>query len=226
MTLPKISSIWRRTSTWLDRSSFGSRSWITRFWIRNLTSRNDSRTGACVWSRLVGCGVVAGGCAPPPAPPGAGTGTLPDPSAGWLPAPGRALSMRLSRLIAYTLSATAGRFVAAISSPGEQRLLLCRLLGRVTGLGRAIARDRRGEPQDVLGHLRLAVREEEGHAPIERVHHAPTVGDDGVVHPATDRVLDVRDADAEGRVGAVEHQPDLVRPVAQLLRHFQEEADV
>jgi len=42
----KISSIWRRTSTWLARSSLGSRSWMTRDWIRNLTSRRDSRTGA------------------------------------------------------------------------------------------------------------------------------------------------------------------------------------
>ena len=67
MTLPKISSIWRRTSTWLDRSSFGSRSWMTRFWMRNLTSRNDSRTGACDGSRG-----AAGMAAAVPPPVGAG----------------------------------------------------------------------------------------------------------------------------------------------------------
>ena len=56
MTLPKISSIWRRTSTWFDRSSLGSRSWMTRLWILNLTSRNDSRTGAWVIRRWDGVG--------------------------------------------------------------------------------------------------------------------------------------------------------------------------
>ena len=38
---PKASSISRRTSTWLVRSSLGSRSEMTRCWMRNLASRND-----------------------------------------------------------------------------------------------------------------------------------------------------------------------------------------
>ena len=91
MTLPKISSIWRRTSTWLDRSSFGSRSWMTRFWMRNLTSRNDSRTGA--W--LVSLGEGRRGRRTPgatgrlePGAPGAASGPVD---------PGRALSIRFSR---------------------------------------------------------------------------------------------------------------------------------
>src|ERR671928_14360 len=69
MTLPKISSIWRRTSTWFDRSSFGSRSWMTRLWIRNLTSRNDSRTGPWVISRCDWAEPPAGGPAGAPPPP-------------------------------------------------------------------------------------------------------------------------------------------------------------
>ena len=88
MTLPKISSIWRRTSTWLERSSLGSRSWMTRFWMRNLTSRNDSRTGAC---ESIRDGALGGGAAPPPV----GTGV---PGAAGAPGsdPGRALSIRFS----------------------------------------------------------------------------------------------------------------------------------
>ena len=101
MTRPKISSIWRRTSTWLDRSSFGSRSWITRFWIRNLTSRKDSRTGVWVISRADG---GADGVWAPPDPLGVVAGVCDDPSD-----PGRALSMRFRRLICYTPWAADGR---------------------------------------------------------------------------------------------------------------------
>ena len=73
MTRPKISSIWRRTSTWLDRSSLGSRSWITRFWIRNLTSRNDSRTGPWVEQPARRCGAAGVWRPPPHRPPATGT---------------------------------------------------------------------------------------------------------------------------------------------------------
>src|SRR6266542_5493975 len=76
----------------------GSRSWMTRLWMRNLTSRKDSRTGPVVMSRAAWAdgGVPAGGGAWP-GPPTA-TGTPGD--AG--PDPGRALSIRLRRDIAYT----------------------------------------------------------------------------------------------------------------------------
>ncbi len=54
----KISSIWRRTSTWLVRSSLGSRSEMTRCWMRYLVSRNDSRTGT--WD-IIREGIGGGG---------------------------------------------------------------------------------------------------------------------------------------------------------------------
>ncbi len=87
---------------------------MTRFWIRNLTSRNDSLTGAWVISRPLG---AAGAWLPPP-PPGVVAGTL-DPS-GADPAPGRALSIRFSRDISHTPSAANGHAHAAASSPREQ----------------------------------------------------------------------------------------------------------
>ena len=122
MTLPKISSIWRRTSTWLDRSSFGSRSWMTRFWIRNLTSRNDSRTGAWLVSRgrrqrrrrRRRCGRQV-------RTPGAAGAGARGPAG-----PGRALSIRFSRDIAYTPSRPEGPTVLSRSAPCEQRFLLGR----------------------------------------------------------------------------------------------------
>src|SRR5262245_65954528 len=68
---------------------------MTRLWIRNLTSRNDSRTGAWVIRRPDGAD--AGG--PPAGAPGpGGTAGTPGPDAG--PEPGRALSILLSSDIA------------------------------------------------------------------------------------------------------------------------------
>src|SRR5262245_36570189 len=76
---------------------------MTRLWIRNLTSRNDSRTGAWVIRRWAG--VV--GWPGSPGPPGA-AGT---PGAGVGPAPGRALSILFSSDIASDpLSPRAGRY--------------------------------------------------------------------------------------------------------------------
>ncbi len=114
MTLPKISSIWRRTSTWLDRSSFGSRSWMTRLWIRNLTSRNDSRTGALLMRRGEAGGPPAGATGPPPEPPGVSgaAGTFEPPGS----APGRALSMRFSRDIAYSPSPRGAAIVIVVTA--------------------------------------------------------------------------------------------------------------
>ena len=56
---PKASSISRRTSTWLARSSLGSRSEMTRCWMRNLASRNDSRSGTWASMRPVAMAVAA-----------------------------------------------------------------------------------------------------------------------------------------------------------------------
>src|SRR6478609_692767 len=71
---------------------------MTRLWIRNLTSRNDSRTGAWVIRRWLGAGAA------PLGPPGvtgpAGAGTPGETGAG--PAPGRALSIRFSSDISST----------------------------------------------------------------------------------------------------------------------------
>src|SRR4051794_38752333 len=223
MTRPKISSIWRRTSTWLDRSSFGSRSWITRFWIRNFTSRKDSRTGPVVISRGGGGADGAGG-PPPAAGAGAGAGA----ASGPVPDPGRALSMRFRRLIDFYPLGRCRPLRRCTSSPCEQRLLLCAFLGNRRLAGRSGLRpdDRLGQPQDVLGHLGLAIGQEERHAPVERVDHAAAVRHDRVIDPATDGMFHVGDADAKRGIRAIEHEPHLVGPVAQLLRHLEEEADV
>src|SRR3990172_8300030 len=235
MTLPKIYSIWRRTSTWVERSSLGSRSWMTRFWIRNLTSRNDSRVGA--WDISLGAAGAAGAAGPPAGgaapPPGGEAGTgMPAPPGSW---PGRALSIRFSRDIATTPSSPPRAACSDQSSPCEQRFLRCRLL---FGLGFGCRRHGRrrpcrrcppaggGESQDVLRDLGLAVGQEERDATIERVDHAPTVAHDRVIHLPADRVLHIRDPDAEGRIRPVEHEPDLARRVAQLLCNLQEEAHV
>src|SRR5215210_8612017 len=63
---------------------------MTRLWIRNLTSRNDSRTGAWVMSRGAAAAVGA------PGPPGAAGAAGNPGDAGAGPAPGRALSIRFS----------------------------------------------------------------------------------------------------------------------------------
>ena len=215
MTLPKISSIWRRTSTWLDRSSFGSRSWMTRFWIRNLTSRNDSRTGAWLvsrpasWARRRSArrrGRQVGARARP----------------ARRPVPGGTRSSALDPLQEghrlHPFSPRGAHYVPC-SAPCEQRFLLGRLADcrRRAGL-RSLADDGPGQSQDVLGDLRLPVGQEERYATVEGVDHAPAVADDRVVDLAADRVLDVRDADAERRVGAVEDQPDLARSRSRAAR--------
>src|SRR6185295_14279618 len=71
---------------------------MTRLWIRNLTSRNDSRTGAWVIRRWAG-GVAPLGPLGAAGPPGA-AGTPGEAGAG--PAPGRALSIRFSSDISST----------------------------------------------------------------------------------------------------------------------------
>ena len=70
------------------------------------------------------------------------------------------------------------------------------------------------------------LRQEERYAPVQGVDHAPAVADDGVVDLPADRVLDVRDADAERRVGAVEDEPDLALLVAELFGDLEEQAHV
>src|SRR5690606_28150710 len=114
------------------------------------------------------------------------------------------------------------------SSPREDRLLRRRLATRVVWDVDllALADHGRREPQDVLGHLRLLVAEEERHASVERIDHAPAVADDRVIDLAADRVLDVRDPDAQRRIGAVEHELDLAGLVAELLGHLEEEPHV
>src|SRR4051812_9525513 len=72
---------------------------MTRFWMRNFTSRNDSRTGAWL-VRRPWAGALGG-------PPAGALGRLAPgtPGAVGAPdAPGRALSIRFSRDIAYTPS--------------------------------------------------------------------------------------------------------------------------
>ena len=103
-----------------------------------------------------------------------------------------------------------GPTVTDDSSPCEQDFFgaALRALSSAAAAARSPA-DRLGQAQDVLGDLGLAVGEEERYAPVEGVHDAPTVADDRVIHLAADRVLHVRDADAEGGVGPVEDEPDL-----------------
>src|SRR6187431_1505325 len=94
---------------------------MTRFWMRNLTSRNDSRPVVpAPMSRPEPAG-PAGGAPPGGAPVGAGTFGLPGPGAVGAPVPGRALSIRFSRDISYTPSRPVG---SLRSSPCEQGLLL------------------------------------------------------------------------------------------------------
>ena len=75
-----------------------------------------------------------------------------------------------------------------------------------------LADDRGRQAEDVLRDLRLPVGEEERDAAVERVDHAPSIADDRVVDLPADRVLDVRDPDAERRIRAVEDEPDLAGP--------------
>ena len=206
MTLPKISSIWRRTSTWLERSSFGSRSWMTRLWIRNLTSRNDSRTGRGGQEAL---GRARGSAAPPGGRRAAGRGRRGPAGAGVagpVP-PGRALSIRFSRdIVPPPLQAPEGAFSSVRSPPCEERLLRAPACAAPRLRSRRRPEERPGEAEDVLRDLGLAIADEERHAPVEGVDDAPAVADDRVVDLPADRVLDVRDADPERRVGPVEDQ--------------------
>src|SRR5664280_2168195 len=215
MTLPKISSIWRRTSTWLERSSLGSRSWMTRDWIRNLTSRKDSRTGADDMRRwLLGAAADGGADCPPPGPlAGEPAGVLgvtgPEP-------PGLALSIRFSRdIVQPPLQPPRGRNPAFLA-PCEQRLSRSLFAGSVASLDRLPGK-RPGKAKDVLRDLRLAVAQEERYSPVERIHNTPAVADDRVIDLAADRMLDIGDPDPQGGVGPVEHQLDLIRRVAQLV---------
>jgi hypothetical protein len=72
---------------------------MTRLWMRNFTSRKDSRTGPCVdMSRWFG---AAGGAPGPDDDGTCGAGVGLDPPAGAL-APGRALSIRFRRDMDYS----------------------------------------------------------------------------------------------------------------------------
>src|SRR5215207_7559022 len=195
---------------------------MTRFWIRNLTSRNDSRVGVVPMRRAPDGGPPVGG-----APVGAGRLGPPVPGAVGAPvpaAPGRALSIRFRRLIGYTPSRPVGTLR---STPCEQRLLLlslCRVIGRRDL--RPFADHGLCKAEDVLRHLRVLVAQVERYAPVQGVDHAPPVARDRVVHLAPDRLLDVRDADAEGRIAPVEDEPDLALLVAELVGHLEEQAHV
>src|SRR5207344_3102070 len=63
------------------------------------------------------------------------------------------------------------------SAPCEQRFLLGRLLALVRAGLRSFPYDRSREAQDVLGDLRLTVRQEERYSTVEGVHHTPAVAD-------------------------------------------------
>ena len=196
---------------------------MTRFWIRNLTSRNDSRTGAWLVSRP-GAGALGG-------PPAGGAGTLepgaPGVALGAPVDPGRALSIRFRRDIAYTPSRPEGPTTDRVHRHANNDFFWVDLPAVVGGArSRPLADDRPGEAQDVLGDLGLPVGQEERYATVECVDHAPAVADDRLVHLAADRVLDVRDADAERRVGPVEDEPDLAALVAELVGDLEEEAHV
>src|SRR5262245_39876861 len=133
---------------------------MTRFWMRNLTSRNDSRAGVAPMSRAP---PWAGGAPPGGAPVGAGTFGLPGPGAVGAPVPGRALSIRFRRDIAYTPSRPVGTLR---SSPCEQGLLLLGLVRVVGGRHlRPLTDHGLGQPKDVLGNLCILVAEEERYAP-------------------------------------------------------------
>src|SRR6185436_12911341 len=166
---------------------------MTRFWIRNLTSRNDSRVGDDPMRRAPAGGAPLGG-----APAGAGTFGLPVPGAVGAPvppAPGRALSIRFRRLIGYTPSRPVGTLR---STPCEQRLLLLPLRRVISGRHLRLLPDHGlCQPKDVLRHLRILVAQVERYATVQSVDHAPPVARDRVVHLPPDRLFDVRDADAE-----------------------------
>src|SRR5262245_52614980 len=143
---------------------------MTRFWIRNLTSRNDSRPGVEPMSRPAPA-PPAGGAPPGGAPVGAGTFGLPGAGAVGAPVPGRALSIRFRRDISYTPS----------SSPCEQRLLLLGLCRVVGGRDlRPLSDDGLRQPEDVLRNLCILVAQEERYAPVQGVDHAPPVARDRV----------------------------------------------
>src|SRR5688500_11577998 len=191
--LPNSSSIWRLTSTWLDRSSLGSSSLMSRFWTRNLASRNDSRAGRAPVNRDgAACGGAGrSGSAGPPvddggvgaSPPwggtGAGTAGTASPSAA-----GRARSIRFSSDIGSVLPLTACEESA-----------LCGLIGPLGGL-RALTGEGTSQLDDVARERRLWMRDDERHAAIHGEHGEPTVRDDGAVDSAADGSLDVADPDA------------------------------
>src|SRR3954447_10454928 len=112
---------------------------MTRFWMRNLTSRNDSRTGAWLVSRLV-VGALGG----PPAVGGSPLGmTGAEPGAPALP--GRALSIRFRRDIAYTPFRPEGPTVIAViamrTAISSGLTWTCRRPGSRTVLGPGSSRD-------------------------------------------------------------------------------------
>src|SRR5487761_2118988 len=113
------------------------------------------------------------------------------------------------------------RFLA----PREQRPARSLLAGSVVCLLR-LPGERPGQAKNVLRDLRLAIAHEERYATVERIDNTPAIADQHVVHLAADGVLDVRDPDPQGGVGAIEDQLDLVRRVAKLVGHLQEEAHV
>src|SRR6185295_16451814 len=79
------------------------------------------------------------------------------------------------------LLAPRGRLWWSRSSPCEQRFLLGRFSG-VDGVGLRLTTDHGpGQAKDVLGDLRLPIGEEERYAPVQGIHNASTVADDGLV---------------------------------------------
>src|SRR5262245_13796533 len=131
---------------------------MTRFWIRNLTSRNDSRPGVAPPMSRPAPDVPAGGAPPGGAPVGAGTFGLPGPGAVGAPVPGRARSIRFRRDISYTPSRPVG---SLRSSPCEQRLLLLGLCRVVGGRGLSpFSDDGLRQLEDVLRNLCILVAQE------------------------------------------------------------------
>ena len=190
--LPNSSSIWRRTSTWLVRSSFGSSSLISRFWTRNFASRNDSRAGiaprngARRRARRRPAAAESARPAAGPAPATRGTaGTFgPSPSAA-----GRARSILFSSdmtLRSFPLTAC------------EESALVGLVLG-----SDGVARECSSELGDVARQRAVWMRYDERHSPIHRQDRQPAVGDDRPVDRAADGGFHIGDADALGAVGAV-----------------------
>ena len=219
--LPNSSSIWRRTSTWFVRSSFGSSSLMSRFWTRNFASRKDSRAGMAPVKREGICaggrrrrlpaGGGLGGEALPhePAGPAAGTAGVAVPSAA-----GRARSMRFNSDMCRVLPISGVRRVRAWR---PYRL----------GWRRALASEGAGERDDVARQRRLRMRDTTKGTPRFTARTASRPSE--TIEPSMGRRMEASTSPMRmpwAGIGTVDDEADLRALVVELVGHLQEEADV